>query len=93
MEFSAQRSRILKAKEKMKNNLNREEKMKKIISDHLGISVKDITPHAHLKQDLNAENVEIADLLMILEKEFSVNLSSDEAKNINTVSDIFEAFQ
>lgn len=72
---------------------NKEDKIKKIVSDHLGISPKELTESADLREDLNAEEVEIADLLAKLEKECAVNLSVEDASTLKTVGDIMEFFK
>jgi acyl carrier protein len=75
------------------NQLNQVLKIKSILSDHLGIAVQDLTPNADLREDLNAEELEIADLLMKLEKELAIRISREDAKRIKTVGDILEYFQ
>lgn len=74
--------------------MNNEEKIIiKIISDSLGVDIIDITPESHLQEDLNAQDLEIADLLMKLEREFHVSLSQEEAKTIQKVKDIIDLFK
>jgi len=75
------------------NQPNQELKIKTILSDHLGIAVQDLTSNADLREDLNAEELEIADLLMKLEKELAIRISREDAKRIKTVGDILEYFQ
>jgi acyl carrier protein len=65
-------------------------KIIQIISDHLGISPDDLKPDADLREDLNAQDLEITDLIMHLEKEFAVNFTTEETKNLHTVNDIIE---
>lgn len=73
--------------------MNDEHKIKEIISNQLGISIQELTPNADLRQDLNAEEIEIADLLTKLEKEFATKIHLDESITIKTVSDIVEFFK
>lgn len=73
--------------------MNIDQKIIKIISLHLGIPKNEIQENSYLKEDLNAQNIEIADLLMKLEKEFSIRLSPQEAQNIETVRDIIDIFK
>lgn len=70
-----------------------EQKIKKIISDHLGIAIQELTAEADLRKDLNAEDLEIADLLTKLEKEFSQKVSPEDARHLKTVNDIVALFQ
>ncbi len=73
--------------------MSEEQKIIKIISDHLGISEDEVNEDSHLFTDLNAQKIEIADLLMKLEKEFNVQLSADEIKDIETVRDVLDIFK
>jgi len=70
-----------------------EEKIKKIISDHLGIAIQDVTLDADLRKDLNAEDLEISDLFTKLEKEFSQTVTPEDAKHLKTVNDVIIFFQ
>lgn len=72
---------------------DKKQKIKKIISDQLGISLNELRDNADLTDDLNAEGIEIADLLAKLEKEFTTNLSAEDAVNLKTVEDIITFFQ
>lgn len=64
-----------------------------MISDRLGISLGELPANADLREDLNAEELEIADLLTTLEKELDVPLSPDEAKRMKTVGDVLDFFE
>lgn len=68
--------------------INLEEKIKKIISENLGVSLKEITSHSHLVDDLGASSVEIADLLVSLEEKFKLNLTDEEKERIKTVGQL-----
>ncbi len=70
-----------------------EEKIRKIISDHLGIAIQEVTLAADLRKDLNAEELEIADLLTKLEKEFSQTVTAHDARRLKTVNDVIAFFQ
>ncbi len=73
--------------------MNDTEKILTTISEHLGISHQNLTSNSHLRDDLNAEDLEIADLLMKLESQFQITISKEEAQNIHTVADIIELFK
>ena len=63
-----------------------------IISEHLGIDVKKIQLDHDLIEDLNSQKLEIADLIMKLEKTFSIHLTPDDSSTIKTVQDIIDLF-
>lgn len=68
------------------------QKIKKLISNHLGTPTDELHREADLRQDLNAEELEVVDLLTKLEKEFQVDLSPEERKKFKTVGDIIDYF-
>ena len=70
--------------------MNEEQKIINLVSNILGISPNEVKAESHLKDDLNAQDLEITDLLLQLEKEFSVQFSPDETKNIETIQDIID---
>jgi acyl carrier protein len=70
-----------------------ENKIKQIISEHLGVPLKELKNQSDLRQDLNAQDLEITDLLMKLEKEFSQTISQEDARRLKTVNDIIDLFQ
>jgi acyl carrier protein len=72
--------------------MDEEKTIKKVISETLGVSIKDLHGDSDLREDLNAQDLEIVDLLMKLEKLFKVNITPEETKKTNTVDDIIELF-
>ena len=65
-----------------------EEKVKKAISDQLGISVENINLNSHLIDDLDADSLDIVELTMELEEQFECLISTEEADNLQTVGDL-----
>lgn len=65
-----------------------ENEIKKIISRHLGVGEREISTSSHLKKDLNASPLEIADLITKLEEIFRFKIPEDEAQKFSTVGDI-----
>lgn len=63
------------------------EKVKKIIVDRLGVEESKVTLEASFKDDLGADSLDVVELVMELEDEFGVEISDDDAANINTVGD------
>lgn len=70
--------------------MSEEQKIIAIISTHLGISPTEIELNADLREDLNAQELEITDILMQIEKEFNCQFPPENTKNINTVKDIID---
>lgn len=63
-------------------------KLLKIISGQLGVDESEIKVDSHLQEDLDADQLSIADLLVIIEKEFDVSLDQNQTAQISTVGDI-----
>jgi len=62
-------------------------KVKKLIVEQLGVDEVDVIPTAHFVEDLNADSLDLVELIMSLEEEFSMEIADDEAENIKTVQD------
>ncbi|MBC1740114.1 acyl carrier protein [Listeria seeligeri] len=63
------------------------EKVTKIIVDRLGVEESKVTLEASFKDDLGADSLDVVELVMELEDEFGVEISDDDAANINSVGD------
>ncbi|MBL0846912.1 MULTISPECIES: acyl carrier protein [Mammaliicoccus] len=63
------------------------DKVKEIIVDRLGVDAEKVTPEASFKDDLGADSLDIAELVMELEDEFDMEIPDEEAEKINTVGD------
>lgn len=66
------------------------EKVREIISEQLNISEGDVTLETSFKDDLNADSLDIFQIIMALEEEFDMEISNDDAEGINTVGDVVE---
>lgn len=65
------------------------EKVRDIIADQLDIAEKDsITESSSITDDLGADSLDVVDLVMAIEDEFSVEIPEDEVENIKVVGDI-----
>jgi len=63
------------------------ERVKKIVVEHLGVQEADVTPEASFIDDLGADSLDIVELVMAFEEEFSVEIPDDAAEKISTVKD------
>lgn len=64
-----------------------EERLKKIIAEQLGVDESQIVPGAHFAKDLNADSLDLVELIMSIEEEFGIEISDEEAEKIETVDD------
>ena len=64
------------------------EKMKEIIADQLSVDADSITEASSFKDDLGADSLDLFELVMALEDEYSVEIPSDDLQNMMTVGDV-----
>jgi acyl carrier protein len=64
---------------------NIEERVKKIVSDQLGVKEADIKNTASFSADLGADSLDTVELVMALEEEFECDIPDEEAEKITTV--------
>ena len=68
------------------------DRVKAIVVDKLGVEEEDVTESASFVEDLNADSLDLVELIMAIEEEFTtdgneVEISDDDAGNILTVND------
>ena len=64
------------------------EKMKEIIAEQLGVEEDEITPDTSFKEDLGADSLDLFELVMALEDEYSVEIPAEDLENLATVGDV-----
>ena len=63
------------------------EKVKKIVSEQLGVEEADVKPEASFANDLGADSLDTVELVMALEEEFGIEIPDEAAEKIATVQD------
>ncbi len=61
------------------------EKVKGIIVEQLGVEESEITMEASFRDDLEADSLDLVELIMAFEEEFGGEISDEEAQKITTV--------
>jgi acyl carrier protein len=69
------------------------EKTKEIIVEQLGIEEEKITMEARFREDLEADSLDLVELIMAFEDEFGGEISDEEAQKIKTVGEIVTYLQ
>lgn len=69
------------------------EKFKDIIVEQLGVEPQDVTPDAHFVEDLNADSLDLVELVMAFEEEYGMEISDDDAEKIQTVGQAWDYVQ
>ena len=65
-------------------------KVKKIISEQLGVPEADVKPEASFVNDLGADSLDTVELVMALEEEFGVEIPDEDAVKIATVQNAID---
>lgn len=63
------------------------ERVKEIIVEQLDVDEADVTMEASFRDDLEADSLDVVELVMELEDEFDLEIADEEAESINTVGD------
>ncbi|GGB29860.1 acyl carrier protein [Lentibacillus sp. L22] len=63
------------------------DRVKDIIVDKLDVEESKVTLEASFKDDLDADSLDVVELVMELEDEFDMEIADEEAEKINTVGD------
>jgi acyl carrier protein len=63
------------------------ERLKKIVVEQLGVEEDEVKPEASFVDDLNADSLDLVELIMSLEEEFGTEISDEDAEKIRTVQD------
>ena len=66
------------------------DRLKKIVVEQLGVDEADVKPEASFVDDLNADSLDLVELIMSLEEEFGMEISDEEAEKIKSVGDAQE---
>ncbi len=66
------------------------ERLKKLVAEQLGVEEEKIVPSATFLDDLNADSLDLVELVMSLEEEFGVEITDEEAEKLRTVGDAEE---
>lgn len=65
-----------------------EDKVKEIIVAQLSVNPEQVTPEAKFIEDLGADSLDVVELVMAFEEEFSVEVPDEDAEKLLTVSDV-----
>ena len=66
------------------------EKMREIIAEQLNCDADSIQPETSFKEDLGADSLDLFELVMALEDEYSVEIPSEELQELTTVGAVID---
>jgi len=64
------------------------DQVKEIIVDLLNVDEAKVTPEAKFREDLEADSLDLVELIMAFEDKFGGEISDEDAQNIITVKDV-----
>ncbi len=69
------------------------EKVKAMLAAQLGADEEELTMETNIAKDLEADSLDVVELLMTIEDEFSIEIPDEEIENIKTIGDLTEYIQ
>ncbi len=69
------------------------DKVKQLIAEQLNKSIDEVTEEKEVVKDLGADSLDVVEMLMGLEEEFSITVPEEDAVNIKTVGDIVKLIE
>jgi acyl carrier protein len=67
-----------------------ESRVKKVISEQLGVAIEQVTLEKSFVQDLGADSLDTVELIMALEDTFGIEIDDADAENVTTVQNVLE---
>lgn len=67
--------------------------VKTIISDQLDINIDDLSYDTFLIDDLEADSLDLVELIMAFEEEFGIKIEEDQLEDILTIEDIMNIIE
>ncbi len=64
------------------------DKVKEIIVDQLGVDAEEVTMEAAFVDDLGADSLDVVELVMAVEEEFSIEIPDEDAEKITNVLEV-----
>ena len=69
------------------------DRIKGIIVELLGVDASKVTPEARFREELEADSLDLVELIMAFEEEFGGEISDEDAQTITTVGQAVEDIQ
>lgn len=60
------------------------------IAEQLAVDIKEVTEEKSFIEDLNADSLDLTELIMTLEEKFNIEIADEQAEKLKTVKDVLE---
>jgi acyl carrier protein len=61
-----------------------------LISEQMNKPLEELKPEKNFIEDLNCDSLDAVELIMVLEEEFDIEISDDDAENLTTVGSVID---
>ncbi len=61
------------------------ERVKEVLAEQLGVDESEVTPEASFQEDLDADSLDLVELIMELEDQFGIKIPDEDAQKLTTV--------
>ena len=66
------------------------EKVKEVVAEKLNVDALEITESTSFKDDLDTDSLDLFEMVMALEEEFGIEISSEDLEKLVTVGDVLD---
>lgn len=73
---------------KKETTMSLEQEVIDIVVEQLGVDEQDVTAEKSFVEDLNADSLDLTELIMTFEERFGFEISEEEAEKLKTVGDV-----
>lgn len=77
----------------MENMTTLEQEVIDIVVEQLGVDKDEVTSEKSFVEDLNADSLDLTELIMTFEERFSCEISEQDAEKLKTVADVIQYIQ
>lgn len=66
------------------------EKVKEIVAENLGADINTLTEETSFKDDLGADSLDLFEMVMALEEEYSKEIPTEDLEKLTTIGEVVE---
>ncbi|RGV98753.1 acyl carrier protein [Ruminococcus sp. AF14-10] len=66
------------------------EELRAIVAENLGAEESELTMETSFREDLEADSLDLFEMVMAVEEKYDVEIPSEELENLNTIADVIK---